>query len=721
MKNLAAKLKGMNYKQALVDHGEKLILGLIGSFVLICLAGTSWSRYDKQPEEFTKKVEQGETAIKNSAWTVEKQAEFKSSRDIMQAVNVLHSPLDASRYVYSTNWFWPMYPTGLKVGEPKWLAPIQPIATDGKFVMIENPIVPSQGTIAGVFDNAPGTKPKDEVLDEFAPRRAANDPIGGAVAGPTAGANDLTVPLAAGPTDSSYNTMISGITGTDMSGAGGPPINAVGTRFSAIRAVFPLSDQLDEFVKAMHETKQKAAELVDFIDFEVERQVAQPGDKPWSDKWEKVDFQATLELLERVDYDTEVVDLAYTDAVFTMPLPRRVTGSWKGYASHPLIKAMTDEQVELQAQLMKRMVEEAEKQKKDDPRQKKGLFNSQVDARSMRSQFSGNEVASMMTDMQAEMRKGSAMPFSTQYNSSTMVNMADPSMMGGFQDQMTRNNGRMSKYLLLRYFDFQVNPGNAYRYRMRLTLRNPNFGRPVEELVQEETALDEVRVTPWSEPTAPVYFPNDERIFLARVDKARTETGLPSAYLDVYQWFSEAGTTIAAKLEKLQLGQFVGGRPPKTEVFRLAEYTLKEEEIPVFTGSVLADISASAAVDLDFAENSDLKLDARKMKQLGVVDKALLVDRFGQLVTLDPKRSTEELAQAEQVVDRERRGIRAALKARPEVPQDGNTLYGMPGDDPMGTQMQMQRGQASPLKKGGPKGSKKATSKKPGVYEVPAN
>ena len=46
MKNLAAKLKGLNYKQAFIDHGEKVILSVIGLFVLICLAGTSWSRYD---------------------------------------------------------------------------------------------------------------------------------------------------------------------------------------------------------------------------------------------------------------------------------------------------------------------------------------------------------------------------------------------------------------------------------------------------------------------------------------------------------------------------------------------------------------------------------------------------------------------------------------------------------------------------------------------------
>ncbi|MBC7822154.1 MAG: hypothetical protein IAG10_35160, partial [Planctomycetaceae bacterium] len=290
MKNLAAKLKGLNYKQALIDHGEKLILGVIGLFVLICLAGTSWSRYDKQPEEFLKKVEQGENAIRSSSWSG-KEAEFKSSRDIMQAVDMLHSSLDTSRYVYSTNWYWPMYATGLKVGEPKWLAPIQPIADWGKVVIVETPIDPLQGQQLAVKDDAPGAKKDKDDDDEFAVRKPANDAIGGANTGAGAPLAD-SVPIAgSGPASgNAYQKMMNGGAGGDSSGQSGPMINARGTRFIAIRSVFRLSDQLDEFVKAMHETKQKAAELVDFVDFEVERQVAQPGDKPWSGKWEKVDF-----------------------------------------------------------------------------------------------------------------------------------------------------------------------------------------------------------------------------------------------------------------------------------------------------------------------------------------------------------------------------------------------------------------------------------------------
>ena len=283
-------------------------------------------------------------------------------------------------------------------------------------------------------------------------------------------------------------------------------------------------------------------------------------------------------------------------------------------------------------------------------------------------------------------------------------------------------DGRSSKYLLFRYFDFQVTPGNAYRSRMRMTLLNPTFKRPVEHLVDESIAAGEVRITPWSEPTPHVFVPEEQRIFLTKADKPKADTGLPSADIDVYQWFSEAGTTIAAKVVKLQLGQFISGPCKDTEVYRPAQDTLKKEEVPVFTGNLLADVAAApATTGFDQTEHADLKLDDKKLKQLGLsgtADKALLVDRFGQLTVLDSKATSDERSAAEGVVEKERGAIRDRLKARSDnnVATGGGLGKFIPKgdgtDDPM--QMQMQQmmqpgmGGGNSLKKG----AKPAASKK---------
>jgi hypothetical protein len=699
MKNFAAKLKGLNYKQLVIEHGEKFVLGTIGLLVLICLAGTSWSRYDKEPEEFLKKAEQGETNLRNSNWTAEKRKEFESNRDIMQSVQLLQSPVEAGRFEYSTNWFWPMYPAVLKVSEPKWFAPIEPIATFGRIVMVELPPAAAQNNemIAGIPEGSPAAKRNDATEDdEFKIRRAPNA-IGSGIPGAPGSGDTTTVAPATNPL-TRFSGSSSGSSDIMMgAGSGQATVRARGVRYIAVRAAVPLGEQLDEIVKTMHETKQNASKLIEYLDFEIQRQTAKPGKEPWSnmeEDWDKVDLQAALEMLDRIDFDTELVDLAYTDPVFTMPLPRRVLGNWTKDASHPLIKAMTLQQAEAQRLLTEKMLEEAEKQRAlQAGTAKKGFASKVVDGRGLRTQLS-SQIGTMMTSMRTEMQSN---PMGAPGYLDRMPGGMD-GFIDSYQAQVNQSgDGRMSKYLLFRYFDFQVTPGNAYRYRIRMTLRNPNYRRPVEELVDESIAAGEVRVTPWSEPTPPVYIPEEQKIFLTKTDKARAETGLPSAFLDVYQWFAEAGTTIAAKLERLQLGQFVGGWSTNTEVYRPATDQLVNESVPVYTGSLLTDLAPTAApTDFDFSEHADLKLDLKKLRQLDVVDRALLVDRFGELVTLNPKASIDERAAAEAQVDRERAGVRARMKERPQLtdPAGGDLasmrmMYAGSSDDDMSARMGM--------------------------------
>jgi hypothetical protein len=212
-------------------------------------------------------------------------------------------------------------------------------------------------------------------------------------------------------------------------------------------------------------------------------------------------------------------------------------------------------------------------------------------------------------------------------------------------------------------------------------------------------------------------------MFLAKAEKAKADTGLPSAQIDVYQWFSDAGTTIAAKVEKLQLGQFISGPCKDTEVYRPAQDTLKKEEVPVFTGSLLTDLAVAAPTTsgFDLVEHADLKLDDKKLKQLTTADKALVVDRYGQMAILDSKGATEERAAAERVVENERRAIRERLKNRPETTNAGGGLGGLiprgdGTDDPMMMQMQMMMqqgmGGGNSLKRGAkPAAPKKGSTK----------
>ncbi|HVU88391.1 MAG TPA: hypothetical protein VHD36_13810 [Pirellulales bacterium] len=63
------------------------------------------------------------------------------------------------------------------------------------------------------------------------------------------------------------------------------------------------------------------------------------------------------------------------------------------------------------------------------------------------------------------------------------------------------------EYQLFRCFDFSVQPGKTYRYRVRLVLNNPNYGLGAQYLANAQLAKGQTRQSPWSEASAEVTVP----------------------------------------------------------------------------------------------------------------------------------------------------------------------------------------------------------------------
>src|SRR5690606_13643890 len=96
------------------------------------------------------------------------------------------------------------------------------------------------------------------------------------------------------------------------------------------------------------------------------------------------------------------------------------------------------------------------------------------------------------------------------------------------QDQIQELRVTATGQLLLsRYFDFNVDPGKTYRYRVRLKVQNPNFGLSPEQIRSPEVAEGEFRFTPWSAATEPVTVPPDTEYFVRQIGAGRP--GQPAA------------------------------------------------------------------------------------------------------------------------------------------------------------------------------------------------
>jgi len=137
--------------------------------------------------------------------------------------------------------------------------------------------------------------------------------------------------------------------------------------------------------------------------------------------------------------------------------------------------------------------------------------------------------------------------------------------------ETTRTEPLEPEHLLFRFFDFTVEPGKQYRYRVKLWLVNPNYKMDPRYL--EDSRLSDlayIQPEKWSEPTDVVEIPLDSEVLLLAVkapppSRAGDE---PSANLGIVQWVVESGDTVYEDFETVRRGglldftgyEFPGGK-----------------------------------------------------------------------------------------------------------------------------------------------------------------
>jgi hypothetical protein len=109
------------------------------------------------------------------------------------------------------------------------------------------------------------------------------------------------------------------------------------------------------------------------------------------------------------------------------------------------------------------------------------------------------------------------------------------------------------EFLLLRVFDYTVEPGKKYRYRVTLGMQNPNHGRSLLYLKTPESATKEVIASEPSPPTGTVTIPDGHRILAGAVD-AGTRYTEPTATVLVTAIDPQEGVQAAFELKGARRG-----------------------------------------------------------------------------------------------------------------------------------------------------------------------
>ena len=672
------KLKNINFKALFIDHGEKMGLGVIVLLVLVALSSTSWSRYAGTPEELDKKAKDKRAHINSptaNPWPKEKQEGFKVV-DFNDRATQLFSRIDQTKYEFATPIWHPLYRKRELAREPEFLPVEFLISSAGRAILGVKPTgVSEAGSGMDAADGVEGGLNTGVAVAGTNPAAAAPGTgfkLPGAASGGGANPAGAHAPPALAPAGGAHagggSPMRAGagahaggggmLSGSDMysggMGGGGGQVAARGVRYVAVRGVFPLRQQVEKYQAALKVASAADAGLMfELLDFVLERQAAIAGPKPWDGKWETVNVESALEVLnEASDFELDPVQTGVTDAVITMSLPHRLMEFWGDHATHPNVRdfQLKPEEMERELKLQQKLLEEYEKaQLQSEPRiKRRGLSPGQNDIRAIgQEMMSSSNASSMMTGMMTSMNSENAGGGGGGGRNMTLPDIK----------QRLTANGRL---LLFRYFDFDVQPGMAYRYRVKLKIRNPNFERPPEEVTDEAFTKDPERATDWSNISNASVIPNSVDYFLkdverdpARDDKVRTAKAV--ANISLFEWDSKLGTMLSDSLRILSVGQFIAEKK-KTIVVDAAAPSYKEaEEFAFNTGDVLLDAAGDYDLSPDQHPELGLKPDkGRPLAKLGLLPEAVVLTSLGELRQLDPAADKAKEQMLKKRVDDER-------------------------------------------------------------------
>lgn len=636
MNSFLAKIKNLDYKQFALHHGEKIGMAVVGLVVLASLFLTTWaSEYKGDPAGMIDLAEKVESQLKGNRWTDEKKKDFLPHLTADGELQKVTQELIVADY----NWPIPpshkLYKSSQPADEAEWLSVAGLQVHFGQMPMGVIPPPPAELTA----DDAKA-KPAKADKKKNKSEELTLVPVAPPTAGPGAGAAGA------------------------MAASNSASEKASGRRFNVLVGVVEVKRQHNLLMQKLHVELSQAAGRLKYVGFSVQRQRAVPGENPWTGPWRDLNTDASMDVLgEASDFDQELVMAKFTNVEFTSPLPHRLDEDWDpNMVVHRRIPTLTEDEQEaerIKTEAAHSALEGAEDSDDGESRKRGGFSRIQKDANRMRQRASStDEGRSKMKEYETSMRKemgiGMGMgagkgPPAGRPNAAGMGYGTGNTMgMGGAGSGAGGDAG--SDLLLFRYFDFDVEPGECYRYRVQLVVLNPSFQQSF--VSAPAVAEDETRVTPWSAPSPPVVVASDIDYALTKVPVQRNGRQ-DGADLNVVQFDTNFGTFIMDTF-KVFFGSTVGHPKWMSLHLDVAAETFKEEPVTFSSRDVLLD---SAGISNLSNALEDLELtDPKKIKRLtkeGELDMAVTLNRFGELVELDAD-SEDELSAAKREVDEQR-------------------------------------------------------------------
>jgi hypothetical protein len=664
-----------DFKTMFMNHGEKVVAGVFGMLGFLALGSASWSTDGRSPSEIEDLVSKGKTTIEQNLWPEEDKIHFDDIPDVVALAKLINkSDIDRSKFVVKEfrNDIRPLREKRSSVvvlppEDPRAVAIVFPLAkppeeldeeledgeeADGsgaddgseKELSEEEATAEMLAKKFGLRDGA-GAGGQEGLLGgigELSGGQFSGGGRGGQYAGGPGGPGGSGSGLG-GPGGAGMSEMMEQMSGYEGGGyEGGNDLEGMfGSEMMTVQKnirvaagvsttlVVDLQKQRNVIRDALHLTGgfQEVQQHIQFIDLLVERRQRQNGSAPWGAEWEPVSSEDLGEILkESLGIDRDIVSPAVTRNTITMPLPRRAAGFWlPEEASHPRVEDFElspEEKVLIDkwnAMATKRMEEEqADQPVVVDQKGFSAFVQSATDMSQMSMMSSG--YGSGYESGGEDSYEDEYMDFESQMGEGASLTDEQRELLDA--TRATADN----RLLLVRFMDFTVERGNAYQYRVRVEMKNPNYDHPIDELEDPALGVEPTLVSDWSKPTPPVFVPLGHHTYLTDISARRGDH--ETVGMTVYTDTTETGLPVMGDI-KVLMGLPVSGQQ-RLDVVDLTTNQLESREITLATDELLS--AADAVGRLSTSDHPDLKsiMGARGTKP--IPDQICVLDSNGSLI-----------------------------------------------------------------------------------------
>jgi hypothetical protein len=145
------------------------------------------------------------------------------------------------------------------------------------------------------------------------------------------------------------------------------------------------------------------------------------------------------------------------------------------------------------------------------------------------------------------------------------------------------------EYRLFRVFDYSVKPAKKYRYRVKVALRNPNYGMPSKWLKKPDPNALDYLTTDWSSPSSTVAIPDRFGVLAKGVTKDSRNSD-PTVGIVVTAIDEATGLEAAVELD-VQRGSLANTVRDRADAVDPRDRTIQElKDVDFRTGILVLDI-----------------------------------------------------------------------------------------------------------------------------------